>query len=575
MKSAKTILRWLATPDGDDQVEERLPEVLDQCSSDIRAMVEIASRVTQTLDGIPARRADAIALKLDPLFGDAFIPFAKEVVESLDALHEHMADHPSHWHWIWEFDLGRGAEPSVKLLFTHPGIQGRTALWDRIPAPPGIPLAGLLLSMALDDELHAGYFRAVSEPPRRFTPGPMFAYHPERYCQTRRFMRGSGRNRFSMAVAPDTDLNELAMPIFEELQSLQREVPVWISRDHPPPTDSITQELSRAMTVGQFFRDGRRIFDFPESMVEAFGQTAVDDVPLGMLKLPYQSVYLHFGPQWELHFEDGWCLDGAYLTELETSDGPLLQIRLVTIHDDPDTYANWVRRPEQSIWLSFKGDERYLTAGEAIDLFLSRSARDLGEEITHGDAKLLAEAATARAQLRAQGVDAPRVRSGVSERARYVKDREISRRGAIDASMRLVINALAYLNAYPDDREERYPKHTPASRLAALNESKTQKAAKRNRSKLEALGYHPVIFCGAKWQEPPVVVDAGGERKVRTHWRRGHWRNQAHGPGRTLRKLIWVMPMRVGTADDGLADLGTLYLVADPGDEQADPNAKP
>ncbi|MEO1295747.1 MAG: hypothetical protein AAFW75_08075, partial [Cyanobacteria bacterium J06636_16] len=28
----------------------------------------------------------------------------------------------------------------------------------------------------------------------------------------------------------------------------------------------------------------------------------------------------------------------------------------------------------------------------------------------------------------------------------------------------------------------------------------------------------------------------------RTHWRRGHWRNQAMGAGRRQRKLTWIKP---------------------------------
>lgn len=44
-------------------------------------------------------------------------------------------------------------------------------------------------------------------------------------------------------------------------------------------------------------------------------------------------------------------------------------------------------------------------------------------------------------------------------------------------------------------------------------------------------------------------------RHVTTHWRRGHWRRQPHGPGRTERKLIFIKPILVrsdlfaGTAD--------------------------
>jgi hypothetical protein len=51
-------------------------------------------------------------------------------------------------------------------------------------------------------------------------------------------------------------------------------------------------------------------------------------------------------------------------------------------------------------------------------------------------------------------------------------------------------------------------------------------------------------------------------RHVATHWRRGHWRRQAFGPARSLRKLIWVMPVKVGSRDTADGDTGHLYLVS-------------
>jgi hypothetical protein len=38
----------------------------------------------------------------------------------------------------------------------------------------------------------------------------------------------------------------------------------------------------------------------------------------------------------------------------------------------------------------------------------------------------------------------------------------------------------------------------------------------------------------------------GTHATPRLHWRRGHLRNQAHGQGRTLRKIIWLEPVLVG-----------------------------
>jgi hypothetical protein len=38
----------------------------------------------------------------------------------------------------------------------------------------------------------------------------------------------------------------------------------------------------------------------------------------------------------------------------------------------------------------------------------------------------------------------------------------------------------------------------------------------------------------------------GTHASPRLHWRRGHLRNQAHGPGRSLRKLAWIEPTLIG-----------------------------
>jgi hypothetical protein len=95
------------------------------------------------------------------------------------------------------------------------------------------------------------------------------------------------------------------------------------------------------------------------------------------------------------------------------------------------------------------------------------------------------------------------------------------------------VNALCYVSAYPDDITTAWPEET-SPRLkgkALLGKAKEQKRA---RCKLEALGYVPVHICGQQLagQIGAHVSPATGLRHVTTHWRRGHWRNQAFGPGR-------------------------------------------
>jgi hypothetical protein len=46
-------------------------------------------------------------------------------------------------------------------------------------------------------------------------------------------------------------------------------------------------------------------------------------------------------------------------------------------------------------------------------------------------------------------------------------------------------------------------------------------------------------------QSEPSASSEGLDREVRAHWRRGHFRMQAHGPAAAQRKLIFVMPVLV------------------------------
>jgi hypothetical protein len=41
--------------------------------------------------------------------------------------------------------------------------------------------------------------------------------------------------------------------------------------------------------------------------------------------------------------------------------------------------------------------------------------------------------------------------------------------------------------------------------------------------------------------------DSGRGAGVRLHWRRGHFRRQAHGTGRMQRKMVWIKPHKVGS----------------------------
>lgn len=65
---------------------------------------------------------------------------------------------------------------------------------------------------------------------------------------------------------------------------------------------------------------------------------------------------------------------------------------------------------------------------------------------------------------------------------------------------------------------------------------------------IEALWTPLTIGANYKVSKTGNAGDSQTDRAgVRVHWRRGHWRNHAHGQGRLLRKLLWIEPMLVGS----------------------------
>ncbi len=64
--------------------------------------------------------------------------------------------------------------------------------------------------------------------------------------------------------------------------------------------------------------------------------------------------------------------------------------------------------------------------------------------------------------------------------------------------------------------------------------------------------WQPNIY-GAQYQvqrEGSSHADGSGTGTgKRFHWRRGHWRNQAHGEGWALRRFVWLEPMAVGAQE--------------------------
>jgi hypothetical protein len=128
----------------------------------------------------------------------------------------------------------------------------------------------------------------------------------------------------------------------------------------------------------------------------------------------------------------------------------------------------------------------------------------------------------------------------------------------------LLVNALFYIESINNKGNEvavEPGRDTPPDQVVAWH-AQPQKRAKL-RSRLTSEGYVIVRMLG-KELAPLGAARVGGT--VKTHWRRGHWRQQRVGTGRSQIERRWIRPTMVN-ADRPHDDMpGHIYAVGGPGD---------
>lgn len=306
--------------------------------------------------------------------------------------------------------------------------------------------------------------------------------------------------------------------------------------------------------VGVFEETGSNIFHLQPSLVEMFKNSSVDEINMDSLKTPFEMFYVYFGPASNLRLEgNDSFIDGAYVWNVSSiTEGEVSFMITLTRELDLEkaSGASFLRKFALDADFEFSISAQKnsgVTVKEAFDEHFENLYVKIGRE---GFESLMASWAEKTPDWKPPKT----YEENVAEWKPDPKYRD----PAIPPALNLVFNAICYL-AY-DKREvvERYPDFAPERLVRQTLKGSTAKERIRSRSKLENNGFRKVFFCGDTIEKrvSHLKQERGGE--ISPHWRRGHWRNQAHGAGMTLRKMIWVEPILV---KEGLGETsGHLYI---------------
>lgn len=447
-----------------------------------------------------------------------------------------------------EIRIGATSDDTVTVQLWWVGVPSLVAhefLWDDCEVLASDPKA---VVSELDIErlgLSVGSAtpKVISRP--SVTNVPMFEFHPQRFRSLHplgKEMASSSHNEIGFT---HSTMQRAANSLMAAQRTATQETPLrnQISHDSRKQFNDVVQ---LAMFFSDFYAAGKQIFSFPPALSAMFRRTDVNDIPLDALQMPYRTIYLSFGAQADLTTPDGWLVDGAYVSML--GDNEVMQFALTFSPQEHSHYARWAEYVEPVYIQAMNSQMMKIGVGEAADQVLSNKVAELRKQIT-----------TPKELAKSEGI-----RDISAENASAELERITELHKVWSEALKLVINALAYLGSYPDDISSKWPDKTP-QRLYLQTQDGTDKQRRTAVSKLAALGYTPIHLCGKQFNEQVTETSTRSTDHVanKPTWVRGHWVRQPYGPGRTLRKLQWRMPLlRNANVSETEEPMAHLYLVS-------------
>lgn len=265
--------------------------------------------------------------------------------------------------------------------------------------------------------------------------------------------------------------------------------------------------------VLDWFESGQQIFDLSRISPMFLGSDALK-TPVGRLKLPYESFFIHWGSHLQLACpRHGRFIDGCYVNR--DSEGNI-------------DFTFVCSLPDEDPW-----DQRSLMANLVMDcegvyavMVDTDSQGTIGEKVLESMEPGYAEEA------------------GVLRWTPYIKP-----------AINMAANCLCYLSSPKAEIDDHYPPEAPA-RLTKQVETGTPRERRRGESKLQSLGFRMIKLCGHRLADSLGIK--AGSKEMPPHWRKGHWWPARVGRGRTEVRMDWREGVVVN-ADKGAPGSGHIY----------------
>jgi hypothetical protein len=319
----------------------------------------------------------------------------------------------------------------------------------------------------------------------------------------------------------------------------------------------VQEEIGLGVHAARYFATGRNAFVLSPGLNQSLLHTDLTGLKFSDIHFPFRSFYLGFaGPiDASLPGSDNF-IDGGYVCDL----GSVIEILLTTrrYNVDPSNSKRWPWSRDPYFYVPFEPGDSEGTIENALTRLLKTRKIDIEPRDFIPDAVPMDLESTGFENAPFEVFDVT-ARNDAIDAARNIEALPSVRR-----ALSLLLNAIAYMTAEPEDVPEtgQWPEDAPGD-LVQKAMSRRSGERKQAHSELRQQGYTAIKVLGRNIPVQPIdhVPSSSGERgAVSPHWRRGHYRAQRFGPGFRDTRNTWIRPVWV-RHDLGSPPKGHLYMV--------------
>jgi hypothetical protein len=310
---------------------------------------------------------------------------------------------------------------------------------------------------------------------------------------------------------------------------------------------------------------GKPIYIPSAGLTEALMYTEFRDLPAELLRMPHNALYIEVPENAELYVPNSESglhpLVGIYVCKRTA-----LSVEDVTVWTRPE--GETLAEPLWGLQVLLIGKNKPYDTEQSglfndalLHFYLPAYPSDTLEKVIHLTAKSFAKWDFGNKLFKTAHTRIAPKHPRLTPEQQHVVEEELESWSddGVHRLLRFIVNTLIYITLPDAELDERYLDPEVAHLFA-----KAQKAPKGStkRAKLHKelakADKQKVVLLGSsvKIDRSHLKAHTDGSGSVSTgrklavqYIRRGHWRNQPYGPGRTLTRLQWIRPTAVGPKD--------------------------